>query len=173
MELSAVRCLGFLTGTFSQWMRGHAALAAIIALVVFTLLAVAFVFLARRRPNRLHQRLGLASEVQVSWNGSAGELLHCDGLCRDCSPGGLGIELHESLPVDTHVTLRVPSLSFTGTGVVRHSRRLASGYLVGIGFSRLTRVLAGFATFAPPPQTHFRASNLKPPRNSPATVEPA
>ena len=139
----------------AQWTRGHPALAALIVVVVFTLLAVAFVFLARRRPSRLHQRHGMVSDVQVSWNGSAGELLHCDGRCRDFSPGGFGIELPESLPVNTPVTLRVPSLNFTGTGVVRHSRHLASGYLVGIRFTRLTRVLAGFTTFAPPPRDRF------------------
>ena len=152
MELSAVRCLGFLAGAFSQWTLRHPALAALIALVVFTLLTVAVVFLVRRRPSRLHQRSGLESEVQVSWHGSEGELLHCDGRCCDCSPGGLGIELPESFPVNTRVTLHVPSVNFTGTGVVRHSRRLDSGYLVGIAFSR---VLAGFAAFAPPPGDGF------------------
>jgi hypothetical protein len=135
--------------------------------VVVALLVIAFVFLARRPPRRLQQghgresgarvsrrlshRHGLVSDVQVSWNGPAGELLHRDGRCRNFSPGGLAIELSDSLPVDTPVTLRVPSLNFTGAGVVRHSRPLASGYLVGIGFTRLTRALSGFHTFASPP----------------------
>ncbi len=151
--------------TLVLWTRGHPALAGLIAVVVVALLAIAFVFLARRRPRRLqkhgpaseeqvprrlHQRHGLISDVQVSWNGPGGELLHCDGRCRDFSPGGLGIVLPESVPINTPVTLRVPSLNFNGAGVVSHSRQLASGYLVGVGFGRLTRAMAGFHTFAPP-----------------------
>jgi hypothetical protein len=100
----------------------------------------------RARKRRLDPRQQLVSEVQVSWRDATAERNLDSVRCHDFSAGGIGLELPEPIRIDTRVTVRVPSMDFKGIGSVRHCIRIESGYLVGIRFSRLTRVLAGLTS---------------------------
>ena len=123
--------------------RPPAALALPLLAVVLVAVAGAIVIL-RRRPARRLQRHALFSTVELSWKNANGDPCSCEGMCRNVSSGGLGVEAPQPLPLNAAVSLRVPALDLRGAGIVRHCTPGGEGYLVGIRFNRMTRALARF-----------------------------
>jgi hypothetical protein len=147
MQIAVGTSLAFPTSSFLLWLGRPSLLLVLSVIAGSCVLVVAILYFARRaRKPRLDPRQEVESPADVSWKDGNAERRFDGAHCRDFSAGGLGLELPEPIRVGARVTVRVPSLNFRGTGVVRHCGPLKSGYLVGIQFSRLTRVLAGLTS---------------------------
>lgn len=83
---------------------------------------------------RAHQRQPHEGVVVVSWK-HAGEVVSVHGSCRDLSESGIGIVMHEPLEQGKTVYVCNATLKHGKAALVRHSRRCASSFHIGLEFT--------------------------------------
>ena len=110
---------------------------ALVATVSATLAVRLVVTVVGERRTALRQLL--LKPVEVSWLDAAGWVRNARGCCRNCSTGGVGLELPVPIEVSTRIDFRVCGAEMEGKGVVRHCRLAGRGYLVGVKFVRRFR----------------------------------
>jgi PilZ domain len=85
---------------------------------------------------RLQPRLTACELVMVGWHDGAGKLNQL-GNVQDLSLDGMGILIHDALPVGTPVTVSYGYGELTGT--VRHSSQLIDATFIGIEFDEASK----------------------------------
>ena len=78
--------------------------------------------------------------VLICWTDDHGREHYGRGRCIDVSESGCGVELMESVPLRTNISLRLPELEISTFASVRHVTRKGSKYIVGLEFPQLVRI---------------------------------
>jgi hypothetical protein len=84
-------------------------------------------------------RLDTEARVEVSVRAAEGHYLNLRVKCENLSDSGIQVIVPEPLEQQSFVTVRSSKLGIHASGSVRHCRRVARGYLVGIHLSSGTR----------------------------------
>jgi hypothetical protein len=85
---------------------------------------------------RTQPRLTASDLVLLGWNDGIGKLNQL-GNVQDLSLGGMGILVHDALPVGTPVTVSYGYGELTG--IVRHSSELIDATFIGIEFDEASK----------------------------------
>ena len=80
-------------------------------------------------------RLALSTPVVLTWNDDRGDIKFVRGHAVDISVSGLLVEVCESIPLRSYVSLNAPKISLTTSASVRHCIGMAGKYHVGLEFS--------------------------------------
>src|SRR5271170_7112933 len=84
---------------------------------------------------RQDPRLASGDSVRLGWEDLATGARFVSGKCVDVSATGLKIEVLVPIPVRTYVMIRAETLGFSGSGVVKHSLRRGTKYVIGVQLS--------------------------------------
>jgi hypothetical protein len=79
---------------------------------------------------RMNPRTGIIARVEALWVDWTGNPRVAPALLEDTSASGACVRLKEPLRVGSKVTIKWRREEFTGT--VKHSKKVATDYLVGI-----------------------------------------
>lgn len=85
---------------------------------------------------RAQPRLTASELVMIGWHDGAGKLNQL-GNVQDLSLDGMGILVHDALPVGTPVTVSYGYGELTGT--VRHSSQLIDATFIGVEFDETSK----------------------------------
>jgi hypothetical protein len=90
---------------------------------------------------RRDPRIAAGDPVRLAWEDSSTGTKFVAGKCVDVSAAGLKIEVPLAIPVRTNLMVRSETLGLSGAGVVKHSLRRGTKYVIGIQLSerRLTK----------------------------------
>lgn len=84
---------------------------------------------------RRDARLATGDPVRLAWEDVSTGTKFVAGKCVDVSAAGLKIEVPLAIPVRTNVMVRSGALGLSGAGVVKHSLRRGTKYVIGIQLS--------------------------------------
>lgn len=85
---------------------------------------------------RKRVRIALKGGVFVCWTDERGRDNYGNGRCVDISERGCAIELMESIPARTNISVRFPDLNLSVFASVRHVTRKGMKFNVGLEFSQ-------------------------------------
>ncbi len=91
---------------------------------------------------RRYCRVVLPGVVRLSWQDASGNQKFARGRCLDLSASGIRVEVPESIPLRSYVTVKLEGVALTSSASVRHVGRLAGKYWVGLEFSCPLKALA-------------------------------
>src|SRR5258705_13570187 len=89
---------------------------------------------------RKRARIAFRGGVVLCWTDDRGKDNYASGRCADISERGCSIELADSLPVRTNVSLRIADLNVSAFASVRHVTRKGMKYIVGLEFGQPVRL---------------------------------
>jgi hypothetical protein len=89
-----------------------------------------------RKDIRRDERIPCTLPVRLSWVESNGTAGYARGKCRDISPDGLRVEISETIPTQTQVSLRVEKVDVAGSARVRYFRRGPARNVIGLELSQ-------------------------------------
>src|SRR5437016_1019515 len=81
---------------------------------------------------RRRQRIPYLGRVRISWETANGDIKFAEAKCLDVSENGLRIEVPESIPVRTILSLRADLFDLAGSAVVKHVARHGSKCILGL-----------------------------------------
>jgi len=90
---------------------------------------------------RQDPRLTSGDAVRLAWEDLSTGPRFVSGKCVDVSAAGLKVEVLVPIPVRTNLMVRAEALGLSGSGVVKHSLRRGTKYVIGVQLSerRLTK----------------------------------
>jgi hypothetical protein len=88
-----------------------------------------------RRDSRRHERIPCTLPVRLSWNDN-GTDRYVRGKCRDISPDGLRVEITDTIPTGSQVSLRVEKPDVAGSARIRYFRRGPMRNVIGLELSQ-------------------------------------
>ena len=88
-----------------------------------------------RRESRRQERIPCTLPVGLSWNDNGADRF-VRGKCRDISEDGLRVEISETIPAQSNVSLRVEQVDIAGSARVRYCRRGAMRNIIGLELSQ-------------------------------------
>jgi hypothetical protein len=88
-----------------------------------------------RRDSRRQERIPCTLPVRLSWNDNGADRF-VRGKCRDISEGGLRVEITETIPAQSNVSLRVEQVDVAGSARVRYLRRGPMRTILGLELSQ-------------------------------------
>jgi hypothetical protein len=88
---------------------------------------------------RRHDRLPYAGQVRISWEDVGGLPKYAFAKCLDVSSTGMRIEVPESIPTRSRISMRVDPIDFHGSAIVKHVARRGTKYIVGLELSQTVR----------------------------------
>src|SRR5689334_1054267 len=94
------------------------------------------------RDPRKHRRISVPGTVRLSWTDAQGAPKYANARFRDVSEAGIRVELPESVPVRTYVTVSAEKLGINTTACVRNSVRIGGKFLLGIEFNSPIKTIA-------------------------------
>lgn len=86
------------------------------------------------KDQRKKERRPVAGGACLSWQGSDGRHQVCNVQGVDLSESGVMVESPVAITVGTYVQMDAEAFGFSGEALVRHCRRRASRYLIGLEF---------------------------------------
>jgi hypothetical protein len=89
-----------------------------------------------------NERCQFIAPVQLRWTAADGKTYLASGQTVDASVYGLGLLVDQQILPDTEVTVWVGNTVVCGTGNVRYSHRIETGFRIGLQF-QTTLVLQG------------------------------
>jgi|SRR6476620_10313319 hypothetical protein len=89
---------------------------------------------------RRRGRIALKGAVTLCWSDDRGRDHYRSGRCIDISEHGCAIEMEESLPLRSNVSLRIPSLDVSAFASVRHVTRKGMRFHIGLEFGQPVRL---------------------------------
>ena len=93
----------------------------------------------QKRNARKHERTPSDALVKIRWRIPSGEAHFARGKILNCSETGLRVEIFESIPTRSYVTLDAPELDragWAGWGSVRYCFAWRAKYIVGLELSQ-------------------------------------
>jgi hypothetical protein len=84
---------------------------------------------------RRHERVPLSTAVVMTWEDGGGAVKYVRGRSLDLSASGMRVEVAESIPQRTYVTVKAQKVALTVTASVRHCFPTRGKYLIGLEFS--------------------------------------
>jgi|SRR5579862_8721031 len=80
---------------------------------------------------RRHSRIPYTGPITISWDDGR-EVRYTRGRCIDVAEGGLRIEVPQSIPQGTAISLRAERIRISGAARVCHTTRYGARYLIGV-----------------------------------------
>jgi hypothetical protein len=84
---------------------------------------------------RRDPRIATGDMVRLAWEDSSTGMKFVAGRCVDVSAAGLKVEVLVPIPVRTNLMVRADALGLSGSGVVKHSLRRGTKYVIGVQLS--------------------------------------
>ena len=75
-----------------------------------------------KKENRQYHRIPYSGPARISWEDEHGLIRFAHAKCIDVSEGGLRIEMSESIPVRSQISLRADRINLSGSATVRNIR---------------------------------------------------
>jgi hypothetical protein len=88
---------------------------------------------------RRHVRIPYLGAVNISWEDAQGLRKYAHGKFLDVSENGLRIEVPETVPLHSTVSLRAEAIKLAGSATVKHVARRGTKIVLGLELSQAQR----------------------------------
>jgi hypothetical protein len=86
--------------------------------------------------NRRHQRIRYLGPARISWDDECGLASYADAKCLDVSQEGLCIEVADTVPVRSLLSLRVERIKVGGSATVKYVARRGRKCVLDLNLSQ-------------------------------------
>ena len=90
-----------------------------------------------KNDQRQHYRVPYFGPIRISWDDEQGTTRFAHSKCINISEAGLRIELSESIPLRSQISLRADRISFSGSATVRNIAWRGCKYILGLNLSQI------------------------------------